>query len=150
MAENWEKDNDKLAKKSKIPQEYVGKCHAIIHTASAAAGAAALIPIPMADHIPITAAQVTMVAGLAAVFGIRISTDLAKSILSVGLVKQGGQFAFRQLVKLIPGWGWGAAAVTAVGVTQAFGWAMADDFYNMSIGKSPKLSQLLDLLKGHI
>lgn len=47
--------------KVKMPKDVEAKCHAAIHTATVAAGAAGAIPFTLADTIPITAAQVTMV-----------------------------------------------------------------------------------------
>lgn len=39
-----------------MPDDLKSKCAAVIHTATTAAAAAGIIPIPMADTIPITAA----------------------------------------------------------------------------------------------
>ena len=47
-----------------MPDDLKSKCAAVIHTATTAAAAAGIIPIPMADTIPITAAQITMIIGL--------------------------------------------------------------------------------------
>lgn len=67
--------------KTTMPDELKSKCAAVIHTATTAAAAAGVIPIPMADTIPITAAQVTMIIGLGRVFDISLSETAAKSIL---------------------------------------------------------------------
>ena len=48
-----------------MPDDLKSKCAAVIHTATTAAAAAGVIPIPMADTIPITGAQMTMIMGLA-------------------------------------------------------------------------------------
>ena len=49
--------------KSKVhmPKSLEKKCHAAIHSAATAAGAAGAIPIPLSDAVPITATQITMI-----------------------------------------------------------------------------------------
>ena len=49
--------------KSKVnmPKELKRKCNIIIHSATGASAVAGLIPIPMSDAIPITAAQLGMI-----------------------------------------------------------------------------------------
>lgn len=49
--------------KSKVnmPKELKRKCNIIIHSATGASAVAGLIPIPMSDAIPITAAQIGMI-----------------------------------------------------------------------------------------
>ena len=56
------------AQKLMTPDQII-KCNAIIHTAATAAGAEAMIPIPVVDAAPITATQVGMVIALGKVFG---------------------------------------------------------------------------------
>ena len=56
-----------------MPDDLKSKCAAVIHTATTAAAAAGIIPIPMADTIPITAAQITMIIGLGHIFDISLS-----------------------------------------------------------------------------
>ena len=60
------------------------KCHAIIHGASAATAAigAGLAQIPLADSIPITAAQVGMIVSIAKVYDVDISEGAAKGLLA--------------------------------------------------------------------
>ena len=62
-----------------MPDDLKSKCAAVIHTATTAAAAAGIIPIPMADTIPITAAQITMIIGLGHIFDISLSETAAKS-----------------------------------------------------------------------
>ena len=57
----------------KMPKEQWNKCHAIIHGASGGAGAAGAIPLPLADTIPITGAQIGMIVSLGKVFDIEVS-----------------------------------------------------------------------------
>ena len=65
--------------KSKVnmPKELKRKCNIIIHSATGASAVAGLIPIPMSDAIPITAAQTRLAAQkgiLCPVFRMRIRT----------------------------------------------------------------------------
>ena len=50
--------------KTKMPKDLESKCKIAIHTATTAAATAGALPIPIADTIPITAAQVTMIVAL--------------------------------------------------------------------------------------
>ena len=126
--------------KSKVnmPANLKGKCQRIIHTASTAAAAAGAIPVPMSDAIPITAIQIGMIVGLGEVFGIRLSESAAKSIESVSIVQQAGRTVARNIIKMIPGFGWGISAATAAALTEALGWMIADDFYRMYEGEEPE------------
>lgn len=47
-----------------MTEDQITKCNIAIHAAAVAAGGAGFIPIPVADAIPISAAQVTMVGAL--------------------------------------------------------------------------------------
>ena len=57
------------------------KCNVAIHTASVASGAAGAIPIPVADALPITGAQVLMVIALGKVFDQKITESAAKGLI---------------------------------------------------------------------
>ena len=63
-----------------LPTELKKKCHAIIHTASVAAGGVGtgLAQIPLADNVVITPIQITMIISLAAVFDIRLTEGAAR------------------------------------------------------------------------
>ena len=128
--------------KSHMPSKYENKCHMVIHTATVAAAAAGAIPIPMADAIPITTAQVTMIIALGNVFGVELNEAIARSVLGCGLSTQIGRAVFTNILKLIPGAGHIAGAIvassTAAAITEALGWLIADDFYRMSTGEKPK------------
>ncbi|WP_270642889.1 hypothetical protein [Limosilactobacillus mucosae] len=102
----------------------LAKCNGIIHTASVASGVVGAVPIFIADAIPISAAQVTMVITLGKVFGQKIEEAGAKSIIAAAA----STFVGRSFVKLIPIVGWEVSAVVAAGVTEAIGWTVALDF----------------------
>lgn len=100
------------------------KCNAAIHSAATASAVAGFTPIPVADAIPITAAQITMVVVLGKIFGVKVTESVAKGLIGAAA----STFVGRNLVKLIPVIGWGVSAVVAAGVTEAIGWMIAVDF----------------------
>lgn len=123
------KDYKKIIKDKRLEagklmtEDQMATCHGIIHTASVACGAAGAIPIPVADAVPISAAQIAMVIGLGAVFDQKIEDSAAKSAIAAAA----STFAGRNLIKLIPVVGWGVSAAVAAGVTEAIGWTIAID-----------------------
>lgn len=128
-----------------MPEDVKKQCVAAIHTATAAAGAAGAIPIPIADTIPITATQVAMAVALGKVFDVSLNETLAQTVIKVGVAQGVGRAVFSEIMKAIPGVGavvGGAiAAGTAVTITEALGWMLAEDFYLMSLGQEPKYLQ---------
>lgn len=128
--------------KVRMPKELEKKCHAAIHSATAAAAAAGAIPIPMSDAVPISATQIGMIVALGKVFGMGVSQATAKSIACVTITQQAGRAIASSILKAIPGVGTILGGVigasTAAALTEALGWLVADDFYRMSQGKEPK------------
>lgn len=124
--------------KTNMPDYLKSKCHAVIHTAAVSAGAAGALPIPVADTVPITGAQITMIIALGKVFDVTLSQSSAKAIAGSLLARQVGQAAFRGVLKFVPIAGNIAGAATAVALTETLGWAVADDFYRMWIGQEPE------------
>jgi uncharacterized protein (DUF697 family) len=124
-----------------MPQDIKNKCHIAIHSATTAAFAAGAIPIPVADTIPITTAQVAMIVGLGKVFDITLSQAAAKSIATTTIAQQTGRAIVKGALNMFPGAGTivGAtiSAVAAASITEALGWVVADDFYRMSQGEEP-------------
>ncbi|MBM6927302.1 DUF697 domain-containing protein [Pseudoflavonifractor phocaeensis] len=102
------------------------KCSVAIHTAAAASAAAGAVPIPVVDAVPITTVQVSMVIALGNIFDRKITESAAKGL--IGAVA--ATFVGRNLVKLIPVFGWGVSAAVAGGVTEAVGWTLAVDMAN--------------------
>ena len=117
--------NDKrLEAGNLMTEDQIVRCNTAIHTASVAAGAAGIIPVPVADAIPMAAAQVTMVIALGAIFEQEITSSAAKGLIGAAA----STFIGRQIFKLIPVVGWIASAGTAAIVTEAIGWTIAVDF----------------------
>lgn len=109
------------------------RCHSHCHNSCRRCG---VIPIPMADTIPITGAQMTMIMGLAKVFDIPMTQAAAQSILRYDGQSGGSQFS--NIIKGIPGVGTVVGGVisagTSVALTETLGWIVAEDFYKQSIG----------------
>jgi uncharacterized protein (DUF697 family) len=108
------------------------KCNVIIHTASVATGAMGIIPIGPADTLMITPTQIAMIISLGAVFNIRVSESVAKSILSGLAASFVGRFVASILLNFIPFLGWAIKGGTAAGLTEAIGWAAVAHFQNIN------------------
>lgn len=115
-----------------MTQTQKDECHGIIHTASAAAGAAGagLAQIPGSDNLVIAPIQLTMVIALGKVFGKQISESAANAAIASAAANTIGRTATQFLVGWIPGWGNTINATTAAGLTEAMGWLIADQFDN--------------------
>lgn len=101
-------------------------------TATLCAGIAA-VPIPLADIVPITTLQVTMIAGIAWISGRELDTKGGAEFLTSLGVNVGAAFAFREgaraLVKYIfPGGGSAVSGVVAFAGTMAIGAAASAYF----------------------
>lgn len=107
-----------------------GKCHAIIHTASASAGAigAGLAQIPGSDNAVITPIQLTMTIALGRVFGIELTDSAARAALASMAAATVGRTASQILIGWIPIAGNILNACTAASITETIGWLMAEDF----------------------
>jgi uncharacterized protein (DUF697 family) len=119
------KKNIPLTKDEKI------KCNAIIHSASAATGAMGIIPIGPADTLMITPAQIAMIISLGAVFNIRVSENLAKSILGGLALSIAGRAVAATILSFIPVVGWAIKGATAAGLTEAIGWTAVAHFHDV-------------------
>ena len=113
------------------------KVHGIIHgaAASAAGVGAGLAQLPMADHIPISAIQISMISAIALVHGRTVSEAGATSLLGTFTATMGGRAVSQFLVGWIPGVGNVINASTAAAITEAIGWAA--DAYFEKLGQEP-------------
>lgn len=118
--------NKRLEAGKLMTEDQLVKCNLAIHSAATASGAAGAIPIPVADAVPITVAQVAMVLALGKIFEQEITESVAKGLIGAAA----STFVGRNLIKLIPVAGWVASAAVAAGVTEAIGWTIAVDFAN--------------------
>ena len=126
MAEKYKKviADKKIQAVRLMNKDQITKCNIAIHSASIASAAAGAIPIPVADALPITAAQVTMVMALGKIFDAKVTESVAKGLIGAAA----STFVGRNIVKMIPILGWGISAAVAAGVTEAIGWTIAVDF----------------------
>lgn len=109
-------------------------CHAIIHTASAAAAAvgAGLAQIPCSDNTVITPIQLVMTISLGRAFGIELTDSAARAALASVTAATVGRTASQLLFGWIPVAGNIINAGTAASITEAIGWLLAEDFANQT------------------
>lgn len=106
------------------------KCHAIIHSASAAAGGvgAGLAQVPGSDNLIITPIQLTMTISLGKVFDLTLGESAAKAALASAAAATVGRTASQLLIGWLPGVGNIVNATTAAGLTETIGWLLAKEF----------------------
>lgn len=115
---------------SYITTDQRSKCHAIIHSASASAGAvgAGLAQIPCSDNAVITPIQIAMTIALGRVFGIELTNSAASTSWATFASATIGRTASQVLIGWIPVAGNIINACTAASITEALGWMIAEDF----------------------
>lgn len=107
----------------------VDRARLVVAASAASAGGVGAIPIPFSDAIGIIPIQITMLASIASIFGIDVSTNFLSTLVSGTFTSLAGSMGGRALVggllKLIPGAGsliGGAiSAGVAIALTTAFG-----------------------------
>jgi len=108
------------------------RCHAIIHAAAAAAGTGNVLPVPGLGVAADTAALAGMAIRLANVFGQNIPGSVAKAMavdaLRKTVLRQPVKVIAKELSKLLPVFGSAFAATVSVGLVEAAGWALVNDF----------------------
>lgn len=117
--------------KAKITMNDQKKCHAIIHSAAAAAGGVGtgLAQLPLADAAVITPIQVAMISSIGAVFGIRATEGVAKAIIGSMSAAAVGRGVSQLLLGWIPVIGNAINTATAAGITEAIGWVAVKHFF---------------------
>ena len=115
---------------SRMNSNQQAKCHAIIHSASASAGAvgAGLAQFPGSDNAIITPIQLVMTISLGRVFGLELTDSAARAALASVAAARVGRTASQLLIGWIPIAGNIINAVTAASITEAIGWLLAEDF----------------------
>jgi len=106
------------------------QCHSIIHSVAATCGAigGGMAQVPGSDNLVIVPLQIAMVVSLGTVFGIELSDSSAKAALASATATTVGRGISQALVGWIPGYGNALNATTAFAVTEAIGWAVANEF----------------------
>ena len=84
--------------------------------------------LPGSDSAFIVPIQIAMIISIGAVFGIELDESSAKATLASATATMIGRSLSQFLVGWIPGWGNALNATTAFTVTEAIGWAVANDF----------------------
>lgn len=133
MSENYKEKAKEMKSEAKkiMTKDELAKCHKIIHTAAAACAAAAFLPIPIADTVPITAAQIAMAINLGQTFNQKLTETGAKALIASATASLVG----RTIVKFIPFAGWFASAAVAASLTEAVGWTLAVNFVKSAAKK---------------
>jgi uncharacterized protein (DUF697 family) len=111
-----------------------------------ATGAMGIIPIGPADTLMITPAQIGMIVSLGAVFNIRVSENLAKSILGGLALSVAGRAVAATILNFIPIVGWAIKGGTAASLTEAIGWTAVAHFHDIK----EKHSKLAGKKEGYI
>jgi uncharacterized protein (DUF697 family) len=132
MMQETPTSNKQTKTKEKMTETQRKKCKNIIHSWSAVAGTGNLLPVPGTGFVADTAALAMMARELAGVFGEDKSASAAKGIAVATfrrvLLKQPIRAIGKELCKLIPFAGQALSAGISVGIAEATGWSMANDF----------------------
>ncbi len=116
--------------------------HGIIMWHALAAGGAGAVPLPVVDLPLLLGIQLTMLRGVASVYGqtltMRLMAELTTSLGLGVLLRQAG----RSLLKVVPVAGAGAAAVYSAGTTYALGRTLAFYFQSVHDGHVPEAMAL--------
>ncbi len=113
---------------SQIPKFRTETAQTFIFSASITAAAIGLTPLPIADIIPLSALQAGLVLKLARIYGYEIDLKRARELIPMFAGGFGIREAARQLLKLIPGFGWLVSSSMAASGTYAMGLAAAKFF----------------------
>ena len=107
------------------------KCHAIIHSASAAAFLGNNHNLG-GNAIPVLALQVAMIIALGKVFDIHFTKAYAESLVKAKLAKKVEKRVVGEGIKLIPFVGNIVNSTIAASDTEALGWDVVDEFSKMA------------------
>ena len=125
----------RVDKEAKIQAVYgkTGKARTIIATAAAAAAGAGAVPIPLSDAAVIVPVQVTMIASLAALYGLK--DEAIKQSTLPFVAKIAGVFLAASLLKMIPGLGSVVNAAVASTLTGAMGLYVKKNFEECAVAR---------------
>jgi|Deesub1362A_J573_1020465.scaffolds.fasta_scaffold01549_8 GTP-binding protein Era len=94
-----------------------------IQRAASTAAAIAATPIPIIDFVPLLGVQISMVLGLARIYGLPMTAARAKELMATFGMGLMGRTLFHELSKLGGPPGWALAAAIAAGTTASLGYA---------------------------
>lgn len=123
------------------------RAHAVVAGAALSAGGAGAVPLPFADALAIIPIQISMLAGISAVWGLPVSTVFLGTLVSGTIAGSAGTFGGRAavgaLLKMIPGIGSAAGGAISAGVastlTAAFGEAYIAALYMLTKDEPDRL-----------
>jgi GTPase len=91
--------------------------------AAGAAASVALIPLPLADVVPLLAVQTGLVLAIARIYGFEITPGRAKELIATFGLGFLARTMYRELVKMLAAPGWVLSAIVASSATIAMGYA---------------------------
>ncbi len=115
-----EKDAFRIAQRLNLPWKR-DMARRVIVGASAAAGTAAAVPIPVADAVTLAPIQLGMMGRIAAIYDLELTTLLSAHALAQLGAQIAGKALARSFLKLIPGAGSAINTAVAVALTGATG-----------------------------
>ncbi len=95
-----------------------------------------MVPIGPADTLMITPTQIGMIISIGSVFNIRVSENLAKSILGGLALSVAGRAVASTFLSFIPVVGWAIKGGTAAALTEAIGWTAVAHFHDIKVNHS--------------
>ena len=130
-----------LDRKARAAQKFVG-------AAAAAAGGAALSPIPFSDAAMLVPIQLGMMAKIAQLYSIKYDRAALLAVASTTAATQAGRATFGGLIKLVPGAGSVVGGAMSAAVASTFTYAMGNAWLvvcqRIAAGKLGSVSGALD------
>lgn len=136
-----ETQRDAFVAAQKVSVNYkLQRAHAVVGGFALTAGGAGAVPLPFSAALAIIPVQISMLAGISAVWGLPVSTAFLGTLVSGAITGSAGTLVGRAaagaLLKLIPGIGSTAGGVISAGVastlTAAFGEAYIAALYGLT------------------
>lgn len=115
-----DKDAFRIAQRLNLPWKRE-MARRVITAGSSAAGAAAAVPIPVADAVTLAPIQLGMMGRIAAIYDLELTTMMSASAIAQLGTQMAGQALARSFLKLIPGAGSVINASVALALTGATG-----------------------------
>jgi len=124
-------------------------CEKIIWRAAVASAGVALVPIPLADAIPLAAIQVGMIIKIAEVYGKILTPQTAITLLAPVAASFLGRTAVQNLLKFIPGLGTVLGTVIGASIAGPLTYAVGKTYMEFFASKNftPTPEEVRELLK---
>ena len=118
-------------------KQKIKRAHAVVAASTAAAMGASAVPAPVVDAAMIVPVQISMIAAITSLFGLKVSksviTAFISSTIGTTLTTIGGRAAFGALVKLVPGGGTVAGAVMQGATAGVFTTALGEAYIQIMV-----------------